>query len=79
MRIFDFYTPGRIIKEVREKGLKSFSRGAFYRLEKVGLFTSTKTAGNWRRYSQEEAERIIELILVNYGVSLETTPPAATQ
>lgn len=73
MRLFPYWTVGRIINQLYEetKHLETplkLSRATFYRLEKSGLFMGGKTAGRWRRYTATDAKVIMHIIKQNYGL-----------
>lgn len=66
-RKFPYLTVKDILAALDTAGIK-ISRSTFYRLEKIGLFSSVKTIGGWRRYSPTEEKTIIHLVKYNYGL-----------
>ncbi len=75
-REFPYITVGKILKELEEEaspqGEKPFklARSSFYYLDRKkrfeGLFT--RTAGNWRVATKENAEKIKQIIRENFAM-----------
>lgn len=69
MREFSFITVSQIIREVQDEGVSRFSRSTFYRMIKKGILpVPPRTAGEWRRFDRESAEKYKALIKKAYGL-----------